>query len=75
MCNKIEVGTKVKYRGCFGMFAPTIVKVEWIQRSKYKRDKYGDEVSSVLFSEREYCIFGLNDGHWCYGEQIDKIVK
>ena len=70
----IKVGTKVKYRGCFGMDKPTIVEVTHIERSEYKRDKYGVEVDSVPFSEREYCVFGLNNGHWCYGEQIDSIV-
>ena len=70
----IKVGTKVKYRGCFGMDKPTIVKVKYIQRSEYKRDKYGVKVDSVPFAEREYCVFGLNNGHWRYGEQIDSIV-
>lgn len=74
MENIIKAGTKVKYRGCFGMDAPTIVEVKYIQRSEYKRDKYGVEVDSVPFSEREYCVFSLNNGHWCYGEQIVEIV-
>ena len=56
------------------MDAPTIVEVKYIQRSEYKRDKYGVEVDSVPFSEREYCVFSLNNGHWCYGEQIVEIV-
>lgn len=68
---EIKVGTTVKYRGCFGMFDPTLVKVKAIYRSEYKRCKYADEkVDSVSFDEREYCIFILDDGHWCYGEQI-----
>jgi hypothetical protein len=74
MENIIKVGTKVKYRGCFGMDEPTIVKVLHIQRSEYKRCKYGDGVDSVPFSEREYCVFSLDNGHWCYGEQIDAVV-
>ena len=56
------------------MDKPTVVEVKYIQRSEYKRDKYGVEVDSVPFSEREYCVFDLNNGHWCYGEQIDSIV-
>ncbi len=74
MENTIKVGTKVLYRGCFGIDAPKIVKVTHIQRSEYKRDKYGVAVDSVPFSEREYCVFGLDNGRWCYGEQIDEIV-
>lgn len=71
---EIRIGTKVSYRGCFGIDKPVEVTVTRINRSEYKRDKWGDEVYSVPFSEREYCTFGLDNGHWCYGEQIDKIV-
>lgn len=71
----IKVGTKVMYRACFGMFEPTKVTIKHIERSEFKRCKYGVEVSSVPFSEREYCVFILDDGHWCYGEQIVSIVE
>ncbi len=73
--NIIRIGTSVSYRGCFGIEKPTIVKVIGIKRSDYKRDKYGIEVKEVPFDEREYCVFALDNGHWCYGEQIDKIVE
>lgn len=74
MENIIKIGTKVKYRGCFGTDKPSDVVVTHIERSEHKRDKYGDEVDSVPFDEREYCVFDLDNGHWCYGEQIDKII-
>ena len=74
MENIIKIGTEVKYRACFGAEKPTNVVVTRIERSEYKRDKYGEEVDSVPFEEREYCVFDLNNGHWCYGEQIDEIV-
>lgn len=69
----IKVGSNVRYRGCFGIAEPKDVCIEWIIRSEQKRCKYGDEVDSVLFADREYCVFGLSDGHWCYGEQIDVV--
>ena len=71
----IKLGSKVKYRPCFGMFEPKVVTINYMERSEYKRCKYGVEVDSVPFSEREYCVFILDDGHWCYGEQIDSIVS
>lgn len=74
MNKTIKVGTKVMYRPCFGMFEPKVVMVKYIERSEYKRCKYGVEVDSIPFNEREYGLFILSDGHWCYGEQIDKIV-
>lgn len=58
---EIKVGSKVKYRGCFGMFEPKEVSVKYIERSEYKRCKYG--------------VFVLDDGHWCYGEQIVGFVS
>ena len=71
----IKTGSKVKYRGCFGTDKPVIAVVEHIERSKYKRDKYGDEVPEIPFSEREYGVFVLDNSHWCYGEQIDDVIE
>ena len=71
----IEVGSKIKYRGNFGIDKPTIVIVERIERSKYKRDKHGDVVPEIPFSEREYGVFCLDNNHWCYGEQIDDVIE
>ena len=73
--NIIKVGTIVQYRGGFGADAPTIVKVTSIEKSQYKRDKYGKPVKSVPFAEKDYCVFTLDNHHWCYGEQIDSIVE
>ena len=52
----IKTGSKVKYRGCFGTDKPVIAVVEHIERSKYKRDKYGDEVPEIPFSENSLTI-------------------
>ena len=61
MENIIKVGTKVKYRGCFGMDAPTIVEVTHIERSEYKRDKYGVEVDSVTSMVLRLILFRLQN--------------
>ena len=74
MAKTIKVGSKILYRGCFGIDNPTTAIVEHIERSEYKRDKYGKPVNEVPFSEREYCVFVLDNGHWCYGEQIDDVI-
>lgn len=70
----IKVGTEVMYRGCFGMFEPKLAVVQYIEQSEYERCKYGVEVPSVPFSHKDYCVFVLNDGHWCYGEQVVSVV-
>ena len=69
----IKKGTKIYYRPCFGLFDPKMVKVTGIIKSQYKRCKYGDEVESVSITDKDYCVFLLDDGHWCYGEQIDRV--
>lgn len=73
--NIIKVGTIVQYRGGFGADAPTIVKVIGIEKSQNKRNKCGKPVVSVPFAEKDYCVFDLDNGHWCYGEQVDSIVE
>ena len=70
----IKIGTKVKYRGCFGSGSPEIVEVRNIERGESIYSKYGKPVGSVPFSCRERCVFDLSNGHWCYGDQIDSIV-
>ena len=74
MAKIIKVGSLIKYRGDFGTATPSVVSVTNIERSEYKRDKYGKPVNEVPFSEREYCVFVLDNGHWCYGEQIDDVI-
>ena len=72
--NVIKIGTKVMYRGSFGRGLLETVKVTDIERNERKGEKYGGKsVKSVPFSEREYCVFVLDNGHWCYGFQIESI--
>lgn len=71
----IKAGSKIQYRGNFGMDKPTTAIVKQIERSKYKRDKYGEIVPEIPFSEREHGVFVLDNCHWCYGEQIDEVIE
>lgn len=75
MIEKIKVGSKVIYRGCFGHFGPKEAVVSSILKSDNKRDKNGVNVDSIDFIDREYGVFMLSDGYWCYGEQIDSVVS
>jgi hypothetical protein len=70
----IKVGTEVEYRGSFGRGCPAVVRVESIEACE-PGDKNGTPVQAVPFSGKDSCVFDLSDGHWCYGEQIDRIVK
>ena len=76
MANKniIKIGSKVIYRGNFGMGCPEKVTIESIDMCKKERDKYGDAVESIDWGMKNYGCFTLSNGHWCYGEQIDLLL-
>ena len=76
MANKniIKIGSKVMYRGNFGMGCPEKVTIESIDKCKKERDKYGDAVESIDWDMKNYGCFTLSNGHWCYGEQIDLLL-
>ena len=66
----IKVGSRVMYRGCFGVDPAKEAKIESITKALEKRSKYGCSTKSIDWDEKEYGCFILSDGHWCYGEQI-----
>lgn len=66
----IKVGSRVMYRGCFGVDPAKEAKIESITKALEKRNKYGRSTKSIDWDEKEYGCFILSDGHWCYGEQI-----
>ena len=76
MANKniIKIGSKVMYRGSFGMGCPEKVTIESIDMCEKERDKYGDAVESIDWGMKNYGCFTLSNGHWCYGEQIDLLL-
>ena len=76
MANKniIKIGSKVMYRGSFGMGCPEKVTIESIDMCEKERDKYGDAVESIDWDMKNYGCFTLSNGHWCYGWQIDLLL-
>ena len=76
MANKniIKIGSKVIYRGNFGMGCPEKVTIESIDMCEKEGDKYGDAVESIDWDMKNYGCFTLSNGHWCYGEQIDLLL-
>ena len=76
MANKniIKIGSKVIYRGSFGMGCPEKVTIESIDMCEKEGDKYGDAVESIDWDMKNYGCFTLSNGHWCYGEQIDSLL-
>ena len=76
MANKniIKIGSKVMYRGSFGMGCPEKVTIESIDMCEKEGDKYGDAVESIDWDMKNYGCFTLSNGHWCYGMQIDLLL-
>ena len=72
--NIIKIGSKVMYRGSFGMGCPEKVTIESIDMCEKEGDKYGDAVESIDWDMKNYGCFTLSNGHWCYGEQIDLLL-
>ena len=70
----IKIGTKISYRGGFGTEKPQVVSVTGIERVK-SGEKYGKKVGMTFFRDKDECVFDLDNGHWCYGDQIDKVVS
>ena len=72
--NIIKIGSKVMYRGSFGMGCPEKVTIESIDMCEKEGDKYGDAVESIDWDMKNYGCFTLSNGHWCYGGQIDSLL-
>ena len=68
----VRLGTKVLYRGGFGSHPQKVAIVTGIERTKFPREKYGDEVESVRLDEQ--FVLNLNNGTWCYSDQVDGVV-
>ena len=71
--NTIKVGDTIMYRGCFGSDAPKQVVVDGLTLTDETRSKYGLDVREVFIKDvkANRVLFSLNDGHWCYAEQVD----
>ena len=69
---KIKVGDIVTYRGGFGSHAPKRVVVTEMELTEVPRSKYGEDVDEVTLDDVKagLVVFGLDDGHWCYSDQI-----
>ncbi len=77
MNEQIKIGDKIIYRPSFGLGGPTIARVTGIEVSENPREKYGTPVDSVSMEivKENRAIFMLDDGHWMYSDQFNKIVK
>lgn len=67
---KIKIGSKVSYKGAWGTQPEKMVTIEGIEHCKREGDKYGTSVKEIPWVMKDYGVYNLSDGHWCYGYQI-----
>lgn len=70
----VTVGMTVEYRQRFGRGACSQAVIETIELCENEYEKDGVAVTSVSAGDLHRCCLCLDDGHWCYGYQIDEIL-
>jgi hypothetical protein len=72
MKNIIKVGDTINYATFFGGGPVKSAKVETLTLTEHPREKYGQEVlaADIESVKSNRVVFGLDDGHWCYGSQV-----
>lgn len=68
--NKMKVGDKVMWKGCFGMDPARVATIEAIEETEHRRSKHGWEVDEIEWARKDYALVTLDNGHWAYGEQL-----
>jgi hypothetical protein len=73
---RVHVGDDLIYRPGFGDDLPTQVTIKAMTVTEIARDKYGEDVHEVDYSlvQDNKVVFILNDNHWCYSDQVDKVI-
>ena len=70
---KLKVGDIVSWRGTWGVESPKEAKVIGIQKTKYFREKYGDEVAEVNWND--HFVVTLDNMHWAYNFQLQPLTN
>lgn len=75
MSNVLKVGDKVMWRGTFGMDPVKEAVVVGIEVTSTPRTKYGTVVEKTSWNmvKANRTLLSLDNGHWCYGEQVSEI--
>lgn len=71
----IKIGAVVNWRGSWGHQTAQAAVITEISFCEMEGDKYGLEVSEIWAKDKDRCTFGLNNGKWAYGHQIDLIEE
>jgi hypothetical protein len=77
MADVVRVGDTVEWRGGWGRDIPKDAVVTDLTITDHPRDKYGEDVEEADWGlvHLNRVVFGLDNGHWAYSDQIRKAVK
>lgn len=73
MNENLKVGNVVLCRGGWGREAPQPVTITHLELCAEEGDKWGVPVTELPWSEKGRAVMNLNNGHWCYGSQIEPL--
>ena len=71
---RIKIGTKVMWKGAWGMHPAKEAEIESIERVK-QGTKFGRSVKSIAWStiKDRNVIVNLTNGYWAWGNQLSPI--
>jgi hypothetical protein len=69
----LKIGDKVTWRGSWGRAAPQTATVVSMDLCEQPGEKYGLEVTAAFWAHKDRLCVGLDNGHWAYGYQIEKL--
>jgi len=73
---QIQIGSTVEVRGGFNRDVTTHeTTVRSMELCTMQRAKHGKSVQAIAWDEKDFGCYDLADGHWCYGEQIKRVIK
>ena len=75
MSDNLKVGEVVLCRGGWGSEAPQPVTITHLELCVEAGDKYGVRVAELPWSEKGRAVVDMDNGHWCYGYQIEPPVQ
>ena len=69
----VKIGDHIKWRGGFGDNIPLDAVIVGMEVTEQPRTKHGEQVIEVNSDliEQNRVLFDLDNGHWCYSEQIE----
>ena len=74
MAKQIKIGSRDMWRGSRSADPAVEAKVEHIEETQEPHEKDGREVAFIDFEDRECSVIDLDNGHWCYGDQIVDVL-